>query len=258
MDLYTEHMDEAFKLARYALDHGETPVACVFIHEPSDQVISYGMNDTNDSLSGIAHAEFVAIRMVRNMIQSNGGNETTLKELFKNIVCYVTVEPCVMCASALKQMGIKKIVFGCGNDRFGGNGTVLSIHKDSSTTVNGSEDFEKTILVPGIKRKEAIMLLRYFYVRENERAPKPRTKAERKLDRETFPKMVWKNYVNREQFIAVYGEPMAIHFDENTDLQGDYIDWGLIENRHDSIIANLQEKCAGLNDLIMNKKTRLV
>ena len=41
---------------------------------------------------------------------------------------YVTTEPCLMCASALRQIGIQRVVFGAGNERFGGNGTVLPIH----------------------------------------------------------------------------------------------------------------------------------
>ncbi|EDP43899.1 hypothetical protein MGL_2112 [Malassezia globosa CBS 7966] len=41
---------------------------------------------------------------------------------------YVTIEPCLMCASALRQIGIQRVVFGAGNERFGGNGTVLPIH----------------------------------------------------------------------------------------------------------------------------------
>ena len=43
---------------------------------------------------------------------------------------YVTVEPCVMCASALKQYRIRTVYFGCANDRFGGTGGVLSLHSE--------------------------------------------------------------------------------------------------------------------------------
>lgn len=43
---------------------------------------------------------------------------------------YVTVEPCIMCASALRQMGIKAVFYGCGNDRFGGCGSVLGVNKE--------------------------------------------------------------------------------------------------------------------------------
>ena len=42
---------------------------------------------------------------------------------------YVTVEPCIMCASALRQLGIKEVFYGCGNDRFGGCGSVLGVNE---------------------------------------------------------------------------------------------------------------------------------
>lgn len=41
---------------------------------------------------------------------------------------YVTCEPCIMCAAALREVKIKMVVFGCSNDRFGGCGSVLSVH----------------------------------------------------------------------------------------------------------------------------------
>ena len=43
---------------------------------------------------------------------------------------YVTVEPCIMCASALRQLGIKRVYYGCGNDRFGGCGSVLGVNQE--------------------------------------------------------------------------------------------------------------------------------
>lgn len=47
---------------------------------------------------------------------------------FAETTLYVTIEPCIMCASALRQVGIKRVVFGAGNERFGGNGSVLPVH----------------------------------------------------------------------------------------------------------------------------------
>ena len=41
---------------------------------------------------------------------------------------YVTVEPCIMCASALRQLGIREVFYGCDNDRFGGCGSVLGVN----------------------------------------------------------------------------------------------------------------------------------
>lgn len=56
---------------------------------------------------------------------------TTLAERqakLRQVTCYVSVEPCIMCAAALRIVGIKRVVMGCGNEKFGGCGTVLSVH----------------------------------------------------------------------------------------------------------------------------------
>jgi tRNA-specific adenosine deaminase 2 len=66
-----------------------------------------------------------------------------------------------MCASALRHLGVRKVYYGCGNDRFGGNGSVLSIHSDENHS-NSSY-----LSLGGYMREEAIMLLRKFYIKEN-------------------------------------------------------------------------------------------
>lgn len=43
---------------------------------------------------------------------------------------YVTVEPCIMCASLLRQHGIRAVYYGCANDKFGGTGGVMNIHNE--------------------------------------------------------------------------------------------------------------------------------
>ncbi|AET41509.1 tRNA(adenine34) deaminase Ecym_8224 [Eremothecium cymbalariae DBVPG len=223
-----DHMKTAIKLARYALDHGETPVACVFVHMPTNKVVAYGLNDTNRSLTGIAHAEFMAIAQIQELF----GEICT--SIFKDISVYVTVEPCIMCASALKQLGIGRVVFGCGNERFGGNGSLLSIHKDSSTAREN-----RHTVIPGVMRREAIMLLRYFYVRENERAPKARGKMNRRLDKETFPPIEWSNYVSKEEFVRYFGSSMLHHLEDKTDIH-ESVDWELIDSNYDGILEELE------------------
>ena len=49
---------------------------------------------------------------------------------FSSTTLYVTVEPCIMCASALRQLGIKEVFYGCANDRFGGCGGVLGVNAE--------------------------------------------------------------------------------------------------------------------------------
>lgn len=156
-------MRQAINVAEEALAEGETPVACVLVHQ--GKVVARGMNDTNRSLNGTRHAEFLAISEFLSKLPASSLKQTDL---------YVTVEPCIMCASALRQYGIRCVYFGCGNDRFGGNGSVLAVHSDK-----GLEDGYASY--GGIFRKEAIMLLRRFYIQENENAPNPRAKGNREL-----------------------------------------------------------------------------
>ncbi|KAJ5464679.1 tRNA-specific adenosine deaminase subunit tad2 [Penicillium daleae] len=157
-------MKEALKMGETALEHGETPVGCVLVYD--GKIVGRGMNDTNRSMNGTRHAEFLAIA---EMLQSYP------KTALQSTDLYVTVEPCVMCASALKQYRIRSVYFGCANDRFGGTGGVLTIHSDHS--------IDPTYPVyGGLFQKEAIMLLRRFYIQENDKAPNPRPKKNRELN----------------------------------------------------------------------------
>ncbi|CAD0108179.1 unnamed protein product [Aureobasidium uvarum] len=151
MDAMTAHVEnrpyheafmrEAINMAELALASDETPVGCVFVHD--GKVIAQGMNGTNVTM-----------------------NETDL---------YVTVEPCIMCASVLRQFRIRAVYFGCLNDRFGGcGGPPYKIYG-------------------GIYRAEAIMLLRRFYVQENEKAPEPKQKKNRELKTDIMPLVNMKN-----------------------------------------------------------------
>ena len=49
--------------------------------------------------------------------------------MLKDCIVYVTCEPCIMCAYALNLAHIEGVIFGCENDKFGGNGSILSLHK---------------------------------------------------------------------------------------------------------------------------------
>jgi tRNA-specific adenosine deaminase 2 len=162
-------MREALAMAELALQSDETPVGCVFVRDSA--IIARGMNETNRSLNGTRHAELVAIAQILAAHPSSVLAETDL---------FVTVEPCVMCASMLRQYGVRAVYFGCWNDRFGGAGGVLSVHAgagvDPPLQVHG-----------GIFREEAIMLLRRFYVQENDKAPEPKQKKLRELKTEIVP-----------------------------------------------------------------------
>jgi tRNA-specific adenosine deaminase 2 len=102
----------------------------------------------------------------------------------------VLQQPCIMCAAALAMVGIRRVVFGCKNERFGGCGSLLHLHK--AEEANGSGQFtncsyaerdratncdnsqRKSLgyeIKSGILEAEAVRLLRSFYDRENVHAP---------------------------------------------------------------------------------------
>ncbi len=85
---------------------------------------------------------------------------------------YVTIEPCIMCASAIAQLGIKRAVFGASNDRFGGCGSVLSLNLDKGKVV-----YEVT---RGVFQDKTIHLLQCFYDRENQYAPDEKRRRKNK------------------------------------------------------------------------------
>lgn len=70
-------------------------------------------------IQGTRHAEIVAIDEI--MIKY-GRKDLSGCDL------YVTCEPCILCAAAIGRMNIRRVNFGCKNERFGGNGSILSVH----------------------------------------------------------------------------------------------------------------------------------
>lgn len=250
---HLEHMRTAVRLARYALDHGETPVACVLVDDNDDNsdtdtpghVVAWGINDTNRSLSGTAHAEFQAIGRLQARLPD------AWQHVLRTCTLYVTVEPCVMCASALRQLGVPRVVFGCANERFGGNGTVLAVHRGRSTPGPA------VLVTPGVLRREAVLLLRYFYVRANARAPRPRSKHDRQLDRSTFPPMAWDRYLSRAQFAADLGPDHLAAFDSQRDLAGP-VEWLLVDEPCDDeeVVTCLDVLCDEYAQRFQNKRVK--
>jgi tRNA-specific adenosine deaminase 2 len=99
-------------------------------------------------------------------------------DILSSCELFVTCEPCIMCAAALATVGIKRVVFGCKNNRFGGCGSLLNLHhaeKAADETEDGSFSMGYTV-TSGILEDEAIQLLQRFYDRENFHAPEEKRK----------------------------------------------------------------------------------
>lgn len=105
--------------------------------------------------------------------RNNTKAELSSTDIFRDCHLYVTCEPCIMCAAALATVGIRRVIFGCRNDRFGGCGSLLHLHQREEVLVPDnshclSQGYDITA---GVLEQEAITLLRSFYDRENVFAP---------------------------------------------------------------------------------------
>mmetsp|Transcript_28894 Transcript_28894/g.43670 ORF Transcript_28894/g.43670 Transcript_28894/m.43670 type:complete len:280 (-) Transcript_28894:742-1581(-) len=101
------------------------------------------------------------------------------KGVFSKCDLYVTCEPCIMCAAALSMVGFSRVFFGCKNDRFGGCGSLLHLHKPEALPSAKHHGFP---IYGGILEDEAISLLRSFYDRENFHAPDHKRKRKLPVD----------------------------------------------------------------------------
>ncbi len=111
-----KYMREAIRQAKKAYKLDETPIGCVIVHD--GKIIGRGYNRRNTDKSPLAHAEISAIRKASRKLGDWRLEECTL---------YVTLEPCQMCAGAIIQSRVTRVVVGCMNPKAGCAGSVLNL-----------------------------------------------------------------------------------------------------------------------------------
>ena len=109
-------MKEAYNLALKADKKNETPIGCVIVH--NNKIIAKGYNRRNTDNCTIKHAEISAIVAASKVLKDWRLEDCTL---------YVTLEPCQMCAGAIVQSRMKKVVIGSMNPKAGCAGSVLNL-----------------------------------------------------------------------------------------------------------------------------------
>ena len=113
-------MREAVRQAKKAWKLGEVPIGCVIVYE--GKIIGRGYNRRTTDGNVLAHAEIIAIRKACRAMGDWRLEGCTM---------YVTLEPCPMCAGAIVQARIPKVVIGCMNPKAGCAGSVLDLlHED--------------------------------------------------------------------------------------------------------------------------------
>ncbi|GLJ18773.1 hypothetical protein SUGI_0335240 [Cryptomeria japonica] len=170
----TAYMEAAMEEARRALSQLEVPVGCVIVE--NGQVIARGSNATNHTRNATRHAEMEAIDNLLHLCQSAHLTQQQVAQRFAACELYVTCEPCIMCAAALSLLGITRVFYGCANDRFGGCGSVMEVHKHGSGPCGNNQAEEKGrgfTCVGGLMADEAVHLFRSFYEKGNPNAPRP-------------------------------------------------------------------------------------
>lgn len=147
-------MKEAIKEAKKAENINEVPIGAVIVHD--GEIIARGYNLRETSQQTLSHAEIFAIQEANEKIGSWRLEDCTL---------YVTLEPCAMCAGAIVQSRMKRVVYGAPDQKAGSAGTILNLLDESRFN-------HQVELTSGVLKDECANLLTYFFKSLRERKKK--------------------------------------------------------------------------------------
>ena len=137
-------MREAIALAQASLASNDVPVGALVI-DPSGKIIASGTNQREANSDPTAHAEIVAMRKAA----TNGWR-------LDNHTLVVTLEPCAMCAGAIAQARISKVIFGAWDEKAGAAGSVWDVLRDPRA-------IHRVEVESGVLEKECAALLSDFF-----------------------------------------------------------------------------------------------
>ena len=138
-------MARALEQARAAQDLGEVPVGAIVVGD--EQLIASGHNQPISAHDCTAHAEIVALRAAGQAL----GNYR-----MPGLTLYVTLEPCVMCAGAIVQSRVARVVYGAPDPKAGAAGSVYDVL--SAPRLNHAVE-----LTPGVCEQACAQILRDFF-----------------------------------------------------------------------------------------------
>jgi tRNA(adenine34) deaminase len=139
-------MQQAIAIAQEVKSSGDVPVGTLIVNE-AGEILSSGKNEREKDNDPTAHAEILAIRRASEKLGSWRLDDLTL---------VVTLEPCVMCAGAILQSRLKRLVFGAFDQKAGAVGSSLDVIRDVRA-------LSKVEVVSGVLEDECAKLLTDFF-----------------------------------------------------------------------------------------------
>ncbi len=157
-------MKEAIRQAKKAEAIGDVPIGCVIVHE--GRIIARGYNRRNKDKTVLAHAELQAMKKACRIIGDWRLEGCTM---------YITLEPCQMCAGAIVQARVDRVVIGSMNRKAGCAGSILNL-------LQMKEFNHQTDLHRGVLEEECSQMLSDFFrkLRESQKEKKRMLKLEEK------------------------------------------------------------------------------
>jgi tRNA(adenine34) deaminase len=143
-------MRDALLCANEALSLDEVPIGCIIVHLPTQKIIGRGFNQRESQHDPTAHAEILAMRQAGQFL-----NHWRLLDC----ALIVTLEPCPMCAGAIVNARIPKLIYGCDDPKAGAVRTLYQLCEDNRLN-------HRVEVTSGILADECAQLLRDFFARQ--------------------------------------------------------------------------------------------
>ena len=143
-------MQEAIALAKEAMALDEVPIGCVVVHDPTSRIIGRGYNRREIDHDPTAHAEIIAMRQAGAALNHWRLLDCTL---------VVTLEPCAMCAGAMVNARLARLVYGCDDPKAGAVKTLYNICDDARLN-------HRLEVISGVMAGECSALLQEFFQKQ--------------------------------------------------------------------------------------------
>lgn len=140
-----KYMKEAIRQAHKAYALNEVPIGCVIVYK--DKIIGRGYNRRTVDKNTLAHAELQAIKKASKKLDD---------WRLDDCIMYVTLEPCQMCAGAIIQARIRRVVIGCMNPKAGCAGSILNL-------LEMKEFNHQAEITKGIREEECSEMMKRFF-----------------------------------------------------------------------------------------------